>query len=387
MAGERTEPAPIAVPDAELGDLRDRLARTRWPEREPVRDWSQGAPSDRVRALCDYWRGGYDWRRCERMLNRWHPQRTTIDGVSIHFFEVRSPEPGALPVVMTHGWPGSVIEFHKVIAPLTDPRAHGGDPADALHLVLPALPGFGFSAKPAGTGWGLLRIADAWAELMRRLGYGARWAAQGGDWGGDVTAAIGARQPGGCIGIHLNSISWTPDDSEIAGADARERELIERFERYQRDLSGYSREQGTRPQTIGYALADSPAGQAAWIYEKFHDWTDHDGEPESILTLDEMLDDIMLYWVTNTSASSARRYWEDARDTSPGLPVGVPAAFSVFPKDIEGPSRRWAARRFQRIVRWSEAARGGHFAAFEQPAIFVHEVRAGFREIRQRQSG
>jgi pimeloyl-ACP methyl ester carboxylesterase len=288
---------------------------------------------------------------------------------------------------MTHGWPGSVIEFHKVIAPLTDPRAHGGEAADALHLVLPALPGFGFSGKPADTGWGLLRIADAWSELMRRLGYGARWAAQGGDWGGEVTAAIGARQPAGCIGIHLNGIAWDPDDFEIATADAHERELARRRERFARDLSGYSKEQDTRPQTIGYALADSPAGQAAWIYEKFHDWTDHGGTPESILTMDEMLDDIMMYWVTNTSASSARRYWEDARDTSYDLPVGVPAAFSMFPQDIEGPSRRWAGRRFSQIVRWSEPARGGHFAALEQPALFVEEVRAGFRAIRESLTG
>ena len=379
----RITSAPIAVSDGDLDDLRSRLSRTRWPEKETVDDWSQGAPRASVQALCDHWRTRYDWRRCEAMLNAWHPHRTSIDGLGIHFFHLPSPEPGALPVVMTHGWPGSVVEFHKVVAPLTDPRAHGGDPADALHLVLPSLPGFGFSDKPEEPGWDLPRIADAWAELMHRLGYGERWGAQGGDWGGAVTAVIGARQPAGCVGIHINSFSLEPTESEVANADARERALIERQRRYEDDLSGYNKQQRTRPQTIGYALADSPAGQAAWIYEKFHDWTDNAGEPESVLTMDELLDNIMLYWITNTGAASARRYWEAARDTSRNLPVPIPAAFSMFPKDIEGPSQRWAQRRFRQIVRWSEPARGGHFAAFEQPALFVDEVRAGFRAIRQ----
>ncbi|MEH2299715.1 MAG: epoxide hydrolase family protein [Nostoc sp.] len=383
MKNTQIEAAPVAVSEVELKDLQDRLARTRWPDKEPVSGWVQGAPLVKVQALCKYWCDHYDWHRCEMMLNGWNPQRTVIDDCGIHFFQVSSPEPDALPVIMTHGWPGSVIEFHKVIAPLTDPRSHGGDPADAIHLVLPSLPGHGFSEKPNEPGWSLLKIADAWIELMHRLDYGERWAAQGGDWGAEVTAAIGSRQPDGCIGIHLNGIVWKPSESEIASADAPERQLIERLQRYNNDLSGYNKEQSTRPQTIGYALADSPAGQAAWIYEKFHDWTDNKGDPESIFSMDEMLDNIMMYWITNTGASSARRYWEENRDKSHDLPVNVPSAFSRFPKDIGGPSQRWAKRRFQQIVRWSETQKGGHFAAFEQPALFVDEVRVGLRAVQQ----
>ncbi len=376
------EPAPIRIPQADLDDLRERLARTRWPDAEPVDDWSQGARLAAVQALCGYWREGYDWRRCEAMLNRWSPHRTVIDGLGIHFFHVPSAEPDALPVVMTHGWPGSVIEFAQVIGPLTDPRGHGGDPADAVSLVLPALPGHGFSDRPRETGWSLLRIADAWIELMRRLGYGDRWAAQGGDWGAQVSSAIGVRAPAGFLGVHLNGHSWAPSEQEIATADAHERVLVRRYERYRDELSGYFHEQSTRPQTVGYALADSPAGQAAWIYEKYRDWTDNDGTPESVFTLDQMLDNIMMYWLTNSAASSARRYWDSVRDDTNSLPVDVPTAFSRFSKDIGGPSRRWAARRFSRIVRWVETDRGGHLPAFEQPDLFVEEVRAGLRALR-----
>ncbi len=377
------EPAPIAIAEAVLEDLRQRLALARWPEAAPVADWSQGVPLAKLQALCGYWGDGYDWRRCEAMLNGWQPARTVIDGVAVHFFHIRSPEPGALPVVMTHGWPGSVVEFHKVVAALTDPRAHGGDPADAVHLVLPSLPGFGFSGKPGETGWGLLRIADAWAELMRRLGYGARWAAQGGDWGEQVTEAIGSRQPAGCVGIHLNTLVMSKTFIEPQGDSAEERRMAARLARYDEELSGYNKEQSTRPQTIGYALADSPVGQAAWIYEKFHDWTDNGGAPEDVLTMDEMLDNIMVYWLNNAGASAARRYWENMRDTSHELPVAVPTAVSLFPKDIEGAARVWAERRFSRIVRWHEVAQGGHFAAFERPAVFVEEVRAGLRAVRE----
>ncbi len=374
-------PAPLAVPNRELDELRARLAATRWPEREPVSDGSQGAPLHGVQALCAYWRERYDWRRCEAMLNGWNPQRTVIDGLGIHFFQVRSPEPRALPVVMTHGWPGSVIEFHKVVGPLTDPRAHGGDPADALHLVLPSLPGYGFSGKPAETGWGIARIADAWSTLMHRLGYRERWGAQGGDWGAQVTSTLASRAPAGCIGIHLNGHAWQPTAAERLDADAHEQMLLDRMDRFERELSGYMKEQGTRPQTAGYGLADSPASQAAWIYEKYCDWTDHEGGPETLLSADEMLDNIMLYWLPNAGASSARLYWEAGRGEPQTALVELPVAFSQSPRDIGGPSRRWAERRFRRIVRWREVARGGHFAAFEQPAIFIDEVRAGFRAI------
>lgn len=288
---------------------------------------------------------------------------------------------------MTHGWPGSIIEFHKVVAALSDPVAFGGDASDAFHLILPSLPGYGFSGKPQGTGWGLARIAKAWIELMKRMGYGDRWGAQGGDWGAQVTAAIGSAHPPGCIGIHLNGLAWKPTQAQIEDANEQERSLLNRARRYEEFLYGYNKEQSTRPQTLGYALADSPSGQAAWIYEKFHDWTDNDGSPEDLFTLDEMLDNIMLYWLPNVGASSARRYWEQVHDMAEYGRVHVPLLFTAFPKDIGGLSRRWAEKRFKRIVRWSEAAKGGHFAAFEQPDSSIEEVRAGFREIRHLHDG
>jgi pimeloyl-ACP methyl ester carboxylesterase len=374
-------PAPLFVPGRDLEDLRNRLAHTRWPERQPVDDFSQGAPLSKVQALCAHWRDHYDWRRCETMLNSWNPHRTVIDGLGIHFFHVRSPEPDALPVIMTHGWPGSVVEFHRVIGPLTDPRAHGGDPADALHLVLPSLPGHGFSDKPFTTGWNLDRTADAWIELMRRIGYQNRWAAQGGDWGAQVTSTLASRNPNGCIGIHLNGHAWRPTETEKADTDDHERMLLERMATFETTLSGYMKEQSTRPQTVGYGLADSPAGQAAWIYEKYHDWTDNHGGPETLLTFDEMLDNIMLYWIPNTAASAARLYWEVASADPEAAPVEIPVAFTRFPRDIGGPSRRWAQQRFHQIVSWREANRGGHFAAFEQPSSFIDELRTGLRAI------
>ena len=371
------EPAPVHVPQADIDDLRARLARTRWPGREPVPDHSQGARLADVRALCEHWGTAYDWRRCEAMLNAWNPQCTAIDGVDVHFFHVRSPEPGALPLVMTHGWPGSVVEFHKVVGPLTDPRAHGGSAADAVHLVLPSLPGFGFSGAPAETGWGPSRIAGAWITLMDRLGYGDDWAAQGGDWGGEVTAAIGSLNPAGLRGLHLNNVDLPVSEAQRRSTDPRERWYVERARRFDEELSGYCTVQETRPQTVGFGLADSPAGLAAWISEKFHDWTD----PASVLTPDEVLDDISIYWFTNTGASSARLYWEDRRDDVRSRPVEVPTAFSMFRHDVEGPSRARAAERFTTIVRWSEVEQGGHFAAFERPELFVDELRAGLRAL------
>ncbi len=377
-----SQPSPSSIPQADLDDLRNRLSRTRWPDAQPVDDWSQGAPLHKVQKLTGYWCDRYDWRRCESMLNSWNPSHTTIDGVDVHFFHLRSPEPDALPLIITHGWPGSIIEFHKVVAALTNPVAFGGSAADAFHLVLPCLPGYGFSGKPQESGWSLGRIASAWIELMDRLGYGNRWAAQGGDWGAQVTAAVGSAHPKGCIGIHLNGLAWKPTLAEIETADEQERALLKRGHYYEENLSGYNKEQSTRPQTLGYALADSPAGQAAWIYEKLHDWTDNDGSPEDLFTFDEMLDNIMLYWLPNAGASSARRYWENARNAPDYGPVDMPLAFSAFPRDIGGLSRRWAERRFKNIVRWTEVAKGGHFAAFEQPELFVNKVRAGFQTIR-----
>lgn len=376
------EPFTLRVPQSELDDLHRRLTRTRWPEKEPVTDWSQGAPLGKVQALCDYWRDRYDWRRCESLLNGWGQFRTVLDGLGIHFLHVRSPEPGALPLVMTHGWPGSVIEFHKVIGPLTNPVAHGGKSQDAFHLVLPSLPGFGFSDKPAGTGWNLQRIARAWVVLMERLGYGERYGAQGGDWGAGVAAAIGALRPPGCVGLHLNTAMFSPQPEDKNDPSPEVQAAFAAMKHYQDEESGYAIEQSTRPQTLGYALSDSPAGQAAWIYEKFHGWTDHAGDPESVLTPDEMLDNVMLYWLPNAAASSARIYRESFEDASITESIEVPTGVSVFPRDINRAPRRWAERVLRRLIHWHETERGGHFAAFEQPEIFVREVRECFRKIR-----
>ena len=378
-AADTITPFHLAVPDAELDDLRDRLRRTRWPEAETVDDWSQGIPLAYVQDLCAHWADGYDWRSTEARLNGLGQFRTVVDGLGIHGLHVRSPHEGALPLVLTHGWPGSVIEFLGVIGPLTDPVAHGGDAADAFHVVCPSLPGYGFSDRPATTGWGVERIARAWAELMRRLGYD-RYGAQGGDWGSMVTADLGRLDPDHVAGIHLNMPVAAP------GADAgdpTEAELaaLASYEVHRRWGTGYSKQQSTRPQTLGYGLVDSPAGQCAWIVEKFWAWTDCGGHPENVLTRDQLLDNVMLYWLPATGASSARLYWESF--TSPDLaPVEVPTGCSIFPKEIIRLPRRWAESRFSDLRYWNEVERGGHFAAFERPALFVDEVRAFFRLVR-----
>ena len=383
---EQIEPFHLDVPERDLEDLRNRLARTRWPDRETVADTSQGPPLAKVRALCDYWRDGYDWRRCEALLNGLGQYLTEIDGLGVHFLHVRSPEPDALPLVMTHGWPGSVLEFRDVIGPLADPKAHGGDAADAFHLVIPSQPGFGFSAKPTETGWGVPRIADAWAELMRRLGYEERWGAQGGDWGAAVTTVIGYKAPAGLVGVHLNFVLHQPTDKEVAEATPQEQVMIADARRYDEQVSGYAKVQGTRPQSIGYSLADSPVGLAAWIYALFQDVSDSGGEPESVFTMDEMLDDIMLYWLPNTGPTSARLYWEAmasmGAEGPPSVPMQTPAGISMFPKEQIRVSRRWAERHFANLVHFNELERGGHFAALEQPELFVDEVRASFRAVR-----
>ena len=378
------QPFHLSIPETQLADLRDRLKRARWPERETVTDTCQGPPLQKIQALVEYWCDQYDWRRCEAMLNGFGQHRTSIDGLGVHFLHIRSPEPGALPLILTHGWPGSVLEFHKMIGPLTDPAAHGGNRSDAFHLVVPSLPGFGFSDKPAGPGWGIPRIADAWITLMGRLGYD-RWGAQGGDWGAAVTTAIGHQAPPGCIGIHLNFVMYQPTPDEIAGATPHEQAMLDSMRTYQDILSGYAKLQSTRPQTIGYALADSPVGQAAWIYAMFQDVSDSGGNAERVFTRDEMLDDIMLYWLTNTGASSARLYWEGQSSMSSGPPPGTmrtPTAISMFPKELVRISRRWAETRFSTLVHFNELEAGGHFAALEQPVLLTEEIRAAFRGLR-----
>jgi len=373
-------PFRLEVPDADLADLRDRLGRTRWPEKETVGDWSQGIPLAYVRELCRYWAHDYDWRAREARINGFPQFRATVQGLGIHLIHVRSPERGALPVVLTHGWPGSIVEFHKAIEPLTDPVAHGGSAGDAFHLVCPSLPGYGFSGKPATRGWGIERTADAWDTLMARLGY-PRYGGQGGDWGAQVTTSLGMRHPEHLIGIHLNMAIAFPGREDRGDLTEREEAALATLRHYDQWESGYFKEQSTRPQTVGYGLVDSPAGLCAWIVEKFAAWTDSGGDPLSVLTRDELLDNVMLYWLPGAGASSARFYWESAAQPALG-PVGVPAGCSIFPGEIFRPSRRWAQRVFTDLRYWNELDKGGHFAAFEQPEAFVAEVRAAFRSLR-----
>ena len=373
-------PFRIAVADDVLEDLQARLRNTRWPEAEPVGDWSQGAPLAWVQDICRYWAHGYDWRAREAALNRFAQFTSLLDGLDVHFLHVRSPHADAMPLLITHGWPGSVVEFHKVIEPLTDPTRFGGDAADAFHVVCPSLPGFGFSGKPATTGWGVERIARSFIALMARLGY-AGYGAQGGDWGSAVTANIGALDPDHCAGIHV-TLAMNTAPRVVGEPTPEEQRAIQGLDHYRKWDSGYSTQQATRPQTLAYGLTDSPAGQAAWILEKFWAWTDCDGHPENIFTRDELLDNLMLYWVTASAASSARLYWESFGKGAKALNVDVPTGVAVFPKEIVTPVRSWMEPRFRNIRHWTEMPRGGHFAAFEQPELFVADVRAFFRTLR-----
>jgi pimeloyl-ACP methyl ester carboxylesterase len=379
-------PFQVKVDDQQIDDLRSRLARTRWPEAEPVSDWSQGVPSAYLSELCDYWAGEYDMRRLADHLGAWPQFRSEIDGLGIHFIHARSPHPEAIPLLLTHGWPGSVVEFLKVIGPLVDPPAHGGDAADAFHVVCPSLPGYGFSDKPAETGWGVRRTAGAWAELMARLGY-EHYVAQGGDWGSSVTIALAAAAPRNVLGIHLNFA--VAAQQAVGEPTPEEAEAIEVLKEFGATGNGYAVEQATKPQTIGYALVDSPVAQCAWIVEKFMAWSDCEGNPESSFSRDEMLDNITLYWLTASAASSARMYWESFRAefTSPSLPqIPVPAAYTRFPKEIVLLSERLVRTRFPDLRYFARAERGGHFAAFEVPDLFVAEVRAGIRATGAREA-
>ncbi|MGO9855373.1 MAG: epoxide hydrolase family protein [Acidimicrobiales bacterium] len=377
-------PFRIETPKEQLEDLQIRLRRTRWPEAETVGDWTQGIPLSYMEDLCAYWADGYDWHAAESRINALPQFQTELDGLEVHFLHVRSPHPHAMPLVMTHGWPGSIVEFMKVIGPLTDPVAHGGDASDAFDVVCPSLPGYGYSAKPAAPGWGVERIAAAWVELMARLGYD-RYGAQGGDWGSAVTTSIGLRDQDHLSGIHLNMPIVPPGSISLENLSDTEQAALASMAHYQRWESGYSKQQSTRPQTVGYGLVDSPAGQCAWIVEKFWAWTDCDGHPENVLTRDELLDNVMLYWLTGSGASSGRLYWESFDGSfleGGGGPISTPTGCSIFPKEIVRISRRWAESRFSDIRYWNELDRGGHFAAFEQPELFVHELRSFFRLVR-----
>ncbi len=363
----------LAIDEDDLVDLATRLDRTRWPEEEPVDDWSQGTKLAALKELVAYWRIEYDWRRCEARLNAIGQYTTQIDGLAIHFLHRRSSRADAIPLVMTHGWPGSVVEFLGVIDALAEPADTN---APAFHVVAPSLPGYGFSGKPTSTGWGVERIAKAWTELMRRLGY-VEWVAQGGDWGAAVTTAIGQLAPEGCRGIHLNMPIGRPGPDDMQSADPKVQRALQRLGFYQQWDSGYSKQQSTRPQTIGYSLVDSPVGLAAWILEKVFYWTDNGGSPWDTLSMDQVLDDVMLYWLPATGASAARLYWESFGKFGEGT-VAIPAGASAFPKEILPAPREWVERSLSNLVYWNVLEKGGHFAAWEQPDLFVEELRACF---------
>jgi pimeloyl-ACP methyl ester carboxylesterase len=374
MRGRRVRqinPFRVEIPDTELIDLKERLARTRWPEPQTVDDWSQGIPLRYTRELADYWANEYDWRTTEAALNRFDQFTTEIDGLDIHFIHQRSARDDAFPLLITHGWPGSVVEFGRVIEPLTE---------WGFHVVCPSLPGFGFSGKPSAPGWGIERIAAAWDVLMVRLGY-ERYGAQGGDWGSAVTTRIGLDNTGHCVAIHTNMPVGGPPAAALENPTAEDERALAAWAHYRDWDSGYSTQQSTRPQTLGYALVDSPVGQLAWIVEKFWAWTDCDGHPENAITRDEILDNVMIYWLTASAASSARLYWESFRLSGDGEFVRLPTGVAAFPKEILPSPRSWCEAHYN-VTRYTAMPRGGHFAAFEQPELFVDDVRAFFDTVR-----
>ncbi|OKH72098.1 epoxide hydrolase [Mycobacterium sp. SWH-M3] len=380
MTSAEIRPFRIAIPDADLDDLKQRLARTRWPEAECVDDWTQGIPLAYTRELADYWANSYDWRAREAALNRFDHFTTEIDGLDIHFIHQRSTREDAFPLLITHGWPGSIVEFHKVIEPLTEA---------GFHVVCPSLPGYGFSGKPTTTGWGIQRIAQAWDTLMVRLGYD-RYGAQGGDWGAAVTTQIGRNvghrsRSGGdlshCAAIHVNMPIAQPPAEGLGEMTEDLQQALARIDYYRKWDSGYMKQQSTRPQTVGYGLVDSPVGQLAWIVEKFWSWMDCDGNPENVVSKDEMLDNVMLYWLTASAASSARLYWESHDTWGGGEYVSLPTGVASFPLEILRAPRSWCEAGYN-VTHFTKMPRGGHFAAFEQPELFVDDVRAFFDTVR-----
>ena len=382
MATTDIAPFRVEVPQADLDDLRERLPRTRWPDELPGVGWGLGVPLDYLKGLTEYWATTYDWRGQEAALNELAQFTTIIDDQNVHFLHVRSAEPEALPLLITHGWPGSIVEFLDIIGPLTDPAAHGGDPADAFHVIAPSIPGFGFSGPTRQTGWDTVRVARAWATLMSRLGY-ERYGAQGGDTGALVSPELGRVDPGHLIGIHVNNLLTFPsgqpgDPGNLSDAEQKRTKLMQRW---QNEMSGYANIQSTRPQTLAYALTDSPAGQLAWIVEKFKEWTDPAAElPEDAVDRDRLLTDVTIYWLTATAGSSARLYYEGAKSWGQANePSAVPTGVAVFPMDI---TIRSIAERQHNIVHWTEFDRGGHFAAMEAPDLLVEDIRAFFHRLR-----
>ena len=382
-------PFRVAVPEAAIEDLRRRLAQTRWPNQLPGEGWRRGVPTDYLQGLAEYWRRAYDWRRFEGELNSYPQFTTTVDGQNVHFLHVRSPEAHATPLMLIHGWPGSVVEFSDVIGPLSDPRAHGGDPADAFHLVIPSIPGHGFSQPLAGPGWTHQRIARAFTQLMHRLGY-ACYGAQGGDVGAFVAPEMGRIDPAHMIGVHVNALVQIPSMLQIliglVTFSRADRQRLARFKNYRDDMMGYMQIQGTRPKTLAYGLTDSPVGQLAWIIEKFKEWTDPGAAlPEDAVDRDRLLDNVSLNWFAAAAGASANLYYEVAHDPTSNkrkpkntVPTGVAVSAT---QDVT--IRRWADRE-NHIVRWTEFDRGGHFAALEAPSFLVADVRAFFRPLRPR---
>ncbi|MEU1228931.1 epoxide hydrolase family protein [Streptomyces sp. NPDC005828] len=381
-------PFRIDIPQAQLDDLHRRLDATRWPDELPGVGWERGVPVGYLKELTEYWRTSFDWRAAEAQLNAYPQFVEEIDGAQVHFLHVTSPEPDATPLLLTHGWPGSVAEFLDVIGPLTDPRAHGGDPAEAFHLVIPSIPGYGFSTLTE-TGWDTARIARAWAELMARLGYG-KYVAQGGDAGAVISLELGRIDPEHVLGVHVNMLMTFPsgDPAEFEGLDERDQARLGKLARFDADLSGYMKLQQTRPQTLAYGLTDSPVGQLAWIVEKFLDWTGATELPEDAVDRDRLLTNVTIYWLTATAGSSAQFYYEGAagvRAAAAGAvppPVTVPVGVAVFPDDIFVPIRRFADRDLPTITHWTEFEQGGHFAALEQPEALTGDIRAFARSLR-----
>jgi pimeloyl-ACP methyl ester carboxylesterase len=394
-ASDAIRPFHVNIPDASIADLRQRIAATRWPDKETVTDRTQGVNLDQIQTLVKYWGTDYDWRKAEAKLNALPQFVTNIDGLDIHFIHVRSKNPNALPIIITHGWPGSVFELLKIIAPLTDPEAYGGKASDAFDVVIPSMPGYGFSEKPKTTGWGPDRIGKAWDVLMKRLGYN-HYVAQGGDWGSVVADAMGRQKPAGLLGIHVNMPATVPADiAKIlqsggpapAGLSAKEKAAFTSMNYLYTKGGGYAGIMVTRPQTIGYSLTDSPVGLASFFLDKFNDWTYSGGNAQKVLTKDEILDDITLYWLTNTSASSAQLYWENATNNFNVVEqrtheIHVPVAISVFPGEIYQAPKTWAEKAYPHLIYFHEANNGGHFAQWEQPQIFTEELRAAFKTLR-----
>lgn len=380
------KPFRIEVPQPDIDDLRQRLRNTRWPDELPGVGWQYGAPLGYIKELAEYWREKYDWRVWEARLNEFPQFTTTIDGANVHFLHARSPEPDAMPLLITHGWPGSIVEYIELLGPLTDPKAHGAADAPAFHVVLPSIPGYGFSGTTQETGWSMQRVAKAWVELMRRLGYG-RYGAHGGDWGSAISREIGVQDPEHVSGVHLTMLAGRPpsDPSAMSELTDRDKQSLAGLAYFMQEGNGYFTQQSTRPQTLAYGLTDSPAGQLAWIVEKFWEWTDRETSPDDAVDRDHLLTNVSIYWFTATAGSSARLYYETAHSdrnwTSEPVKSTVPTGAAAFPKEIASPIKAFATRS-NNIVHWSEFDRGGHFAAMEEPDLLLGDIRAFFGSLR-----